>query len=241
MYRYYCQLIAKFITFLHRFHCNFLVLTFGTLLTEPLQVFKAAYYFPKGWKTNFTYHQLNPKKIDAIAQPPILLLHGNYHNQSAWIPLAKVLHDLGKKPVFTLNLPHGEITFEDHVRINRKINDIKALYRSSIKIDLIGHSRGAEAAFEVGITDPESHKIIDRQDIGKIICLGSAVSEQQLLKAESAMIDVKYKLFEVTALYDALCREQSYLDANHQRTLACGHLELIYSTQAHMLIIELLA
>lgn len=80
------------------------------------------------------------------------MLHGNLHNQSAWLPLAAFLHSnkyLG--PIFTVNLPSYDVTDTDRAIIEHKLNEIKQLYVEKnmfdVNITLIGHSRGAGLAY----------------------------------------------------------------------------------------------
>lgn len=107
---------------------------------------------------------LNPVKLTALQAQyaPILCLHGNYHNQSAWLPLAEYFQKHAYPgPIFTLNLPAGNFTHTDTDLIQQKIESIKACYQQvnlpdeNFKLNLIGHSRGATLAYYLGFQDFE--------------------------------------------------------------------------------------
>lgn len=102
-----------------------------------------------GLKEPFRWHGLNPTQLDKneARKPAILFLHGQGHNQSGVIPLAKKLQKANISPVFTLNLTYNEKKPELHEnQLIQRISEIKELYKKNgqknLQLILVGHSRG---------------------------------------------------------------------------------------------------
>lgn len=118
------------------------------LLGEPVEALLFGLRMPRGETDTFHEYGLNPTELSESQKEyaPALLIHGNYHNQSAWLPLAKYLHDTSYPgPIFTVNLPSGPITDRDYEIINHKCAEIRRL--TEIPIAMIGHSRGGVFIF----------------------------------------------------------------------------------------------
>lgn len=153
------------------------------------------------FKKHFNYYGLNPKSITTkqAEHPPMLLIHGNYTNQSNWLHWAKKLRKDYPGPVFTVNLPSGHWSNVDRNRIDDKIAEIQSLYKergiNAVKTHLVGHSRGGALAYysslkqdQWHINDNEKnyanmhyakdvkyfHEIQFRDDIDQVIILGSS-------------------------------------------------------------------
>jgi hypothetical protein len=145
--------VKSFIHFLDKHELDVVGLTVGTLAIEPVEAFLFGLKAPLGLAKDFNILGLNPKILtkEQTAYPPLLLLHGNYHNQSAWLPLAEYFKRKGYPgPIFTVNLNSGDLCTGDDKIIANKMKSIKKLYKaqnvSDIKINVIGHSRGAQIA-----------------------------------------------------------------------------------------------
>jgi len=113
-------------------------------LTRTLFLYKA------GHTKNFNFHGLNPQRILNPSKPAILFLHGDRHNQSGVIPLAKYLRNADVGAIFTVNLEYDELHPEHHrQQLIERILEIKALYaQEELSLILVGHSKGAiEAAY----------------------------------------------------------------------------------------------
>lgn len=177
---------------------------------------------PLNWKSHFNFYNLNPTELkdEQLEKRPILLIHGNCHNQTAWLSLASGLEESDLGPVFTVDLPSGSVTEKDYEIVNEKIAAIQALYNKHVKIDVVGHSRGGY----IGYTLKSQHH---PEDIGKVIRLGSISNEK---KHED--------LYEITGEFDVLVTAKSVLDKEHQMEVDTGHLGLMYSPEAHKQIIQ---
>jgi len=207
----------------------------GTLLMEPGQAIKSACLWPASWKRDFNFHGMNPKALtkEQAGKRPLLLMHANAHNQSGWMSLGKRLlaSDLG--PVYTVNLPNGDITHVDDGIIERKIEQIKQQFLDcgvqNIKIDLIGHSRGGEVAYRTACKHPE--------DIGKVIMMGYVLKLSEFKKIEKADPDLLSQIYEISATHDIFEPGPTLLRQENQRVVESGHVGLLFSTETHDCII----
>lgn len=109
----------------------------------------------------YQFHGLNPETLtdEESKKPAILFLHGQGHNQSGALPLAKELNSANISPVFTLNLYYDEKNPQTHEQLLRKrIHEIQTLYheKGKQKVDLIlvGHSRGGIEALNYICHEP---------------------------------------------------------------------------------------
>lgn len=244
----YNRAIGRMVDFLYRHQWHTLAIVLGTLLQEPFQVLKAGFTLPANWKKEFNYHGMNPKSLtDAqLKKRPILLIHGNLHNQTAWIELSKKLQRTDLGPVFTVDLPSGEVTEKDCDIVDKKIQEIKSLYEkrgiSGINVDLVGHSRGCYIAHRRAYTDNQNGNRIWslKPDMGKVILIGTPLDSTEIDQIKG--IDPNYlnRIYEITGQFDVLVREKSLLPANNHLELKTGHLGLLYSSAMHRRVIEVL-
>lgn len=223
----YTKAIQKFVEFLRKHKLRVLALILGTLLLEPWQAIKAGFSFAS-WKKHFNFHEMNPKALTAeqLKQQPILLIHGNLHNQSAWLSLAKKLKNNYLGPVYTVNLPSGRITHKDFEIIQRKIEQIKEQYKQDIKINIVGHSRGGNIARHLALT---------KTNIGKVITLGAAFTQDEINALDPQF---RHRIFDITGSHDILVTNPSLLPLQNQATILTGHLGLLYSSKVHKHVIE---
>jgi hypothetical protein len=198
-----------------------------TLAAEPVESILFGLRLPRGFG-NLSNYGLNPSKLTpAQAQYPALLcLHGNYHNQSAWLPLAKYLYN--KKypgPIFTLNLPAGSITQQDTKLINEKIESIKTCYResngneNSLKINLIGHSRGAH------LVAYRNYYRFEENSINKTILIG--FSPSTTLVEFHKKTPPTYPTYYINGRYDALLFFNTLPKDTDGHLVNTGHLGLL--------------
>lgn len=245
----YWNAIIKFVTFLKKKEWYLTAMVLGTLLYEPWQALKAGFLNLANLKKPFNFYDMNPSALtnEHLNKQPILLLHGNYHNQSAWTNLAKKLklHNLG--PIYTVNLPHGDVTNKDYEIIQRKIDEIKAQYRQfnvNIKINLVGHSRGGFLAGRIAwstLMDDGKRYWSRSDDIGKIIRIGSVLDQEEISKIQKYDSNFRDRIYEITGHYDILETDLSLLPKNRTETIDSGHLGLLYSENTHQRIIQLLS
>jgi len=240
----YLRVISALVEFLFKHGWSTTAMVAGTFLTEPLQALKAALLLPLGWKRHFNFYHLNPKNItkEEAEKRPILLLHGNFHNQSAWIFFAKKLKGANLGPVYTLNLPSGSFSEEDRKRVNEKIAEIQGQYKKwgkeNIQIDLVGHSRGAALARYMALAQDSWHfdkggtfsflhdRALKREEIGKVICIGCPAP---------AWHSVDY-IYEITGEWDVFEQDPALLPRQFKTN--AGHLGLLYSPPAQAKVIE---
>jgi len=201
-------------------------------------------------KKDFNYYNLNPKALDEkyADQEPILLIHGNYHNQSAWLSLTHKLKKENFGPVYTVNLPGGCVTEADDNIIKNKIEHIQSQYaklnRPDVKINLIGHSRGGymahRCAYKITIEGKVyfRHSAELKKEIGKVISIGTVVDEYDINNCQRSDPDFNKRYFEITGDNDILARESSLLSDTQKKAIPVGHLELIYNQDTHQQIIH---
>jgi hypothetical protein len=238
----YRKTVQGWIASLKKRKCYITAMVIGTLLLEPGRAIKAMCMGLVNGKRPFNYFRLNPKTLSKIQKEkiPILLIHGNYHNQTAWLSLAKKLRSSLLGPVYTLNLPSGPVTERDFALVEKKIKAIKAQYKKDIKIHLIGHSRGGFVAFRMAWTKAQENKRlwIRSKDIGKVIRIGSVSDKKELHAIEEIDPDYRKRLYEITGGADAIATASSLLPAERNKTFGTGHLGLLYSSKIHRQIIR---
>jgi len=193
---------------------------------------------------------MNPTALTdrQLNQRPILLLHGNYHNQSAWLGLAKELRRCDLGPVYTVNLPNGDITDRDYVLIQEKIDQIKAQYGRSVKVDLVGHSRGGYLAGRMAWTllREDLDQIEERkyrrptfsEDIGVVIKIGDVFTAGVIQHVQEIDSNFSNRICEITGKYDVLETDLSLLPPEQNEVVGAGHLGLLSSPQTHRRVIR---
>ncbi|PIS01339.1 MAG: hypothetical protein COT84_02825 [Chlamydiae bacterium CG10_big_fil_rev_8_21_14_0_10_35_9] len=244
----YFRVILSFVNFLENHNQYVAAMVTGTLLTEPVSALKAALLYPLGWKKNFNFIGMNPKSItkEQSEKRPILLLHGNLHNQSAWISFAKKLRKENLGPVYTLNLPNHSFSSADKTLVEEKITEILKQYRKwnnqNVKIDVIGHSRGATVATCVGLKEdtwlfkegcPSFYlsEVEKRAEIGKVIKIGYPTTQWYIDN-----VQITNHLYEIYGTRDVLAPKSSNLSQKFE--VNTGHLGLLYSSSVHNKAIE---
>lgn len=191
-----------------------------SLSAEPAEAIYFGFKMMQGMGKNLHKFGLNPTEIteSQAKYQPVLLLHGNLHNQSAWLPLAEFLyHKKYQGPVFTVNLPSLEITEADYEIINNKVYEIMDLYARQnefdVKITVIGHSRGALLA-----DDYYEKSLI----INKAIIMGNP-------GMASSYDHKSYGRFFISGRKDILCKVS---DDTRGTLVDAGHLGLIANQEA---------
>ncbi len=254
----YLNCIRLYVKYLRRRNIVVFGLVSATFLTEPLNAFKGAFMTPYGWKRHFDYFDLNPKSLteSQLEKNPVLLIHGNYDNQRAWLQLAEKLQKEGI-PAFTLNLPPGKVSRWDKSLLEKKWEEIRSLYhqygRNNLAINVVGHSRGAYLSVMLGVNkegwDIKKRGVLStdilkrrqRQDIGKIIQIGQYFSLNEFQDKVSTALNLKEKIFCITGTRDILAPSNSNaLPPDQIFTFDEGHLGLIFSDEVDRKIIEIL-
>lgn len=148
-------------------------LVLAALASEPIEVTNAALRMNRGTREPFREYLVNPTKLTkAQAQKrPVLLLHGDQHNQSAFIPLLAYLYrHQYTNPIFTVNLPSVKDEKVRHEVLDKKLAAIDALYQKEgvmprlgephVRSCIIGHSWGADEAVLLEERDPTERPLI---------------------------------------------------------------------------------
>ncbi len=234
----YRNFIKKFVQFLEKHDYRVTAMILGTLLVEFWHALKAGLTSPMSWKRHFNFYQMNPTELtpEQLKKHPLLLIHGNYHNQSAWMSLAKKLKSYDLGPIYTVNVPNGKITYRDYEIVQKKISEINEHYQRfgihSVKIHIIGHSRGGCLAHHIAWEALQKGS----EEIGKIIKIGSGLSPLDKVHMEDPIFHTR--VYEMMGKYDILENHQSKRPASHLKIIDSGHLGLLYSSQTHQSIID---
>lgn len=242
---YYHQLIRRLIL---KLGFSKGALTLVVFLSEPSKLFLAMSQYFLGFLEPFAFYKINPEEIskELAEKRSILLIHGNYHNQAAWLPLAQKLLDANLGPVYSVNLSGGPIKQADIDIINTKIAYIQKQYQKfgkKAEIDIVGHSRGGQLAFWMGFKDffEKGGRIFfnskrKRAEIKKIISIGSQRSKKDVSCA--ILANSKHHLYEITAKHDLVHPEPSHLGRHSHYSVDTGHLGLLYSSKVHEKVIQ---
>jgi predicted esterase len=209
----------------------------GSTLSEPISSTRAGLemLFYNCFKTP-RFSGVNPETLspNQLAVKPVLCLHGNYHGPSAFTDIAAALKEAYDPGIFTVQLPHGPRTEKDTHIINAKLKEIRDLYEAhgvpNVKIDLVGHSRGADLAFQ--------HSVY--QEIGKVVLIGAYCQHENETAA------VQQRCLQINGANDCLtdttrldrATQKALTDPHHSQIIDTGHLKLIYHSQTHQSLIR---
>lgn len=250
IYEVYFYAIRKLVDYLDSWGLEVAGMIIGTLLIEPWQALKIAFYTPANWVSHFNFYNMNPTTLtnEELSKCPLLLLHGNFNNQSSWLDLASELQTKKIGPIFTVDLPNGELTATDYKIIYNKIREIKALYRkhhvTNVKINLAGFSRGSELASDTAWPTLRAANLQRTWDcannIGKVIKIGTFLSKNYIDRIKKIDPTFIERTFEIVGKYDVLRPERSLLPPNHYQVMPTGHFGLISSTETANAIAEFL-
>lgn len=154
--------ISRLVKYLFEKDLTFLGATAGAFLAEPLETMGVAYRTALSAIFGYNFFGINPDFIDEkdLDKKPILMIHGNYHDPSAWQKLAEKLQKNGELgPIFHVAINVGKFNKKDKEIIKNKVKEIQRLYKShgrkNVKVDLIGHSRGSTLALMGGFEESE--------------------------------------------------------------------------------------
>ena len=218
--------------------------------SEPIHSLRASIYYLLGYLEPFCFYQMNPHKIrpSQVKKRAILLIHGNFHNQSAWIALAKSLTQSNLGPIYTVNLNPGPLTEADREVINAKIAEIRSQYDvhgAKVVIDIIGHSRGSEMAFLTALEDNcwqissgfkkiTSEKVSFKPEIGRVIRVGTPTDDEEKNALPRDLLD---RIYEIDASNDSFVLQKSQVKKTNRILVDTGHLGLLFSPTVHRQIL----
>lgn len=226
--------------------------TITAFCSEPIHSLRASIYYLLGCRKSFQFYGMNPSQIseDQAQQRAILLIHGNFHNQSAWLALAKALQNYDLGPIYTVNLPPGPLTEKDREILNAKLQEIQSHYAAKGQvgtIDIVGHSRGSEVAFLAALEDRcyelyhgekrLSSNLSFKPQIGKVLRVGTPTDAIEMRALSQDLLD---RIFEINAQNDCFIPQKSLLQNGKETTFPTGHLGLLFSSQVHRQIASIL-
>ena len=122
-----------------RFQPHNLWLATRLLVMETLLLGLTVLLHPLGW--------LAPRETppDQGGSPPVLLLHGLFHNRACWLWLKLQLRRRGHRAVYTINLPPWKDIEALTERVAKKIDAIR-FAQGVDRVHLVGHSMGGMIA-----------------------------------------------------------------------------------------------
>lgn len=241
IYEAYFEVIKSFVDCLVKRNYLVTAMVIGTILLEFWSVLKASIFGVANWKTHFNFYNMNPTTLtpEDLTKNPLLLIHGAFGDQSAWLDLGQELQAKNTGPVFTINLPGSEHrTEDDYQLVADKIKEIKALYRkynvTKIKIDLGGHSKGSELAsdmaWSVRKSDDERYWQLSG-DIGRVIKIGTPLTQAEYDRIKKIEPNFTQRVLEIIGKYDVLERNPSLLPPSNYVVIPTGHMGLIYASE----------
>lgn len=155
-------------------------LVFCAIAAEPIECLVSGINMIGGFRDDSHAYGLNPQVLtdEQARYPALILIHGNYANQRVWFPLARAFQKLKYPgPVYTVNLPAGEVTEEDFSILKKKMLEINAGYEKkgvlNVPIHLVGHSRGVVFLLQPEHFIPPNFKVDKRIEIGNNSTVGN--------------------------------------------------------------------
>lgn len=108
------------------------------ILTSFFSLLLVVLLYPLGF---LKYHR-HPDPDITCRFPPVILIHGLYHNAGAWVLYRYWLKGAGFKNIYTFDYNSWQSSFEDCLEgLVRRVQEVKALFPLQ-KVVLIGHSLG---------------------------------------------------------------------------------------------------
>ena len=108
----------------------------------------------------------NPGYDPTCSLPPVILVHGLYHNASAWILFRRRLKVAGFRNVYTLNYSSFRTSFPELLaRLDALISDVTSHFPDQ-QVLLVGHSLGGLLAYAYCLHHPASRKIAGLATLG---------------------------------------------------------------------------
>ena len=201
----------------------------------------------------------NPKSVEGNNQIPILLIHGLYHNSSAWIEYRKQLNDAKLGPIFTINLGNPFDSIDVYAqRVRDMVANIQRI--TGLKdIVLIGHSMGGVVATKFALEfATEETKVTDIITIGsplkgtsiaKYFGWGKGVREMRkgsdylTVLNDKILAQAKINFFHIASETDALVPIWSSLpqeneNTKHLKISNIGHTALLLTSDVINPIID---
>lgn len=251
----YIKWIRKLVKYFMKYDLYMVAAVLPTLLAEPISAVRAAFLRFFGLKRNFNWYGCNPKSLhpEQAHVNPVLLIHGDFDQQSSWIKFAKELQKAGI-PAFTINLPSRKFTSKDKDILEKKWTEIEKVYleagRGDVKIHVAGHSRGSTLAMMMGFQNQawkvgsEGELIVEghdnhRPNIGSIAMLGGYLDTPD--KNEwASQAGIKPRIHEILGTHDIFLDVDTNFVPERRSLFECGHLNLLLNEEVHKKLITIL-
>lgn len=156
------RVVGKLVHFLYKHHFTFAGGAIGAFLAEPLVSSAMLIRSALGSIFGYNFYGINPKNLtpeQARKGRPILLIHGNYHDPTAWKSMMEKFKKKKMGPVFHVTITAGKFNKKDIHIINQRMKDIQELYKKygqdRITFDFVGHSRGSTMALMSALKENE--------------------------------------------------------------------------------------
>lgn len=194
--------------------------------------------------------KLNPKSVEGNPQQPILLIHGLYHNSSAWIEYLRQFKDSDVGPVFTINLGNPFSSLTTHAEeVQKMVAEIQKITGRK-DIMLVGHSMGGIVASKFALDfATEDTVVTDIVTIGsplkgtaisKYAGLGKSVKEMHkgsnhtLELSKKILMQSKIRFFHIASETDMLVPSWTALFPENEGAKRLsfpnlGHTALLYT------------
>jgi pimeloyl-ACP methyl ester carboxylesterase len=165
--------VKHFTTYLQEHDLTATSFVVAAFAAEPADAMASGLRLFRGMKQEFHEYDANPTHLTKAqaSKPPVLLLHGYKHNQSAFIPMLSYFskrHYDGS--IFTVNMPSVDDENIRHHAIDKKLQAIDALYREHgvsphpgephVRGIIIGHSLGADEAIALEERDSTPRRLV---------------------------------------------------------------------------------
>lgn len=167
-------------------------------MTEILSTFvMSALYFKD-------LEKCNPKTLDSGNHQPILLVHGLYHNSSAWTYHRQCLLAAGLGPIFTVNLDRPFVSIKQHAeKLREKIIEIQKI-TGDRELKVVGHSMGGLDLSELLLNTAK-----DEFNITDVVTLGSPLmgTHMTFLGLGKSVKEMRYEGAYISDLGKRICAQ----------------------------------
>ncbi len=195
---------------------------------------------------------LNPSHLSEhqSTKTPTILLHGDFHNATAFYSLSERLREHNVGPLYVIEYSNLE---DGLIKIQAIIDTIRAQYGRwdvpDVRVNLVGHSKGGIVAAEFMRRSPEQ--------VDKVITVGSRIKPVGLLtfaykKSRHALAGLHgwlnanhhLPLYNIAAGRDWLVPQEAVLagcPSRHTIVHGTSHLSVLYAKETIQRIADILA
>lgn len=146
----------------------------------------------------------NPQSMDSGNHQPILLVHGLYHNSSAWAYHRQLLLAAGLGPIFTVNLDRPFVSIKLHAeKLREKIIEIQKI-TGDRALKVVGHSMGGLDLSELLLNTAK-----DEFNITDVVTIGSPLkgTHMTFLGIGKSVKEMRYEGDYIKDLAKRICEQ----------------------------------